>query len=98
VLQLPAVWILSAVTVLLFGLLPRLAAVAWVALVLCLLISLVGQGAGLDQWVLDVSPFTHLPKLPGGHVSALPLVLLTAVALVVTVAGLTGFRRRDVPS
>lgn len=96
--QLPAVWVLSAVTVLLFGLLPRLAAVAWGALALCLLISLVGQAAGLDQWMLDISPFTHLPKLPGGHVSALPLVLLSVIVVVVTVAGITGFRRRDLPS
>lgn len=96
--QLPAVWLLSAVTVALFGLLPRFAAVAWAALALCLLVSLVGQAAGLDQWVLDISPFTHLPKLPGGDVTALPLVLLSAVALLVTVVGLTGFRRRDVPS
>jgi ABC-2 type transport system permease protein len=96
--QLPAVWILSSVAVLLFGLLPRITAVAWAALAICLLVSLVGQAAGLDQWVLDISPFTHLPKLPGGHVTALPLVVLTAVAAVVTVAGLTGFRRRDVPA
>ncbi|MFL6124374.1 ABC transporter permease [Actinophytocola sp.] len=97
VVQLPAVWILSAVTVLLFGLLPRFAAVAWAALSACLLISLVGQAAGLAQWVLDISPFTHLPKLPGGGVTALPLILLVAVALAVTAAGVTGFRRRDVP-
>jgi polyether ionophore transport system permease protein len=97
VVQLPAVWILSSVAVLLFGLLPRFASLAWVALAVCLLVSLVGQGVGLDQWVLDVSPFTHLPKLPGGDVTALPLVLLVVVAVVVTVAGLTGFRRRDVP-
>lgn len=96
--QLPAVWILAAVTVLLFGVLPRHTTVAWGALALCLLVSLVGQAAGLDQWVLDISPFTHLPKLPGGDVTALPLVVLAVVVVAVTVAGLTGFRRRDVPS
>ena len=98
VVQLPAVWILSAITVLVFGLLPRLTVVAWVALALCLLVSLVGQAAGLDQWVLDISPFTHLPKLPGGHVTALPLVVLLVIAAAGTVAGVTGFRRRDVPA
>ncbi|TDV55095.1 ABC transporter permease [Actinophytocola oryzae] len=98
VVQLPAVWILSAVAVLLFGLLPRATAAAWAALVVCLLVTLVGGAAGLDQWVLDISPFTHLPKLPGGHVTALPLVLLSVIAAIVTVAGLTGFRRRDVPA
>lgn len=98
VVQLPAVWILSAVTVLVFGLAPRLVVVAWVALAACLLISLVGQGLGLSQWVLDISPFTHLPKLPGGHVTAVPIVLLTVIAVAGTVVGLTGFRRRDVPA
>jgi ABC-2 type transport system permease protein len=96
--QLPAVWILSAVTVLVFGLLPRITALAWAALALCALISLVGQAAGLSQWALDISPYTHLPKLPGGHVDALPLVVLLVVAAVGTVVGLTGFRRRDVPA
>lgn len=96
--QLPAVWILSAVTVLVFGLLPRITALAWVALAVCFLVSLVGQAAGLDQWALDISPFTHLPKLPGGHVTALPLVVLLVVAAAGTVVGLTGFRRRDLPA
>jgi ABC-2 type transport system permease protein len=98
VVQLPGVWVLSAITVLLFGLLPRISAVAWVALALCVLVSLVGQAAGLSQWVLDISPFTHLPKLPGGHVTALPLLVLLVIAAVGTVVGLTGFRRRDVPA
>jgi ABC-2 type transport system permease protein len=98
VVQLPAVWLLSSVTVLLFGVLPRLAAAAWAALAVCMVVSLVGTGAGLDQWVLDISPFTHLPKLPGGDVTALPLVLLTVIAAVVAVVGITGFRRRDLPS
>jgi ABC-2 type transport system permease protein len=95
--QLPAVWVLSAVTVLLFGVLPRLAAVAWAALTVCLLIGLVGPALQLDQWVLDISPFTHIPRVPGADVTATPLVWLLAVAVVVGVAGLAGFRRRDVP-
>ena len=96
--QLPAVWILSAVTVLVFGLVPRTTALAWVALALCVLIGLVGQGLGLSQWVLDISPFTHLPKLPGGHVTALPLIVLLVLGAAGTVVGLTGFRRRDLPA
>jgi ABC-2 type transport system permease protein len=45
----------------------------------------------LNQWLLDVWPFTHVPKLPGGAVSATPLVWLAA-------AGLAGLRRRDIPA
>jgi len=96
--QLPAVWILSAITVVLFGVLPRYAAAAWAALAVCLLFGMVGSAIGLDQWVLDLSPFTHLPHLPGGHVTALPLVLLSGIAVALLAGGLTAFRRRDVPS
>jgi polyether ionophore transport system permease protein len=96
--QLPAVWVLSAITVLLFGLLPRYAPVAWAALAVSLLVGLVGPALQLDQWVLDVSPFTHLPHLPGAEVTATPLVWLVAVAVVVGVVGLAGFRRRDLPA
>jgi ABC-2 type transport system permease protein len=98
VVQLPAVWILSAITVLLFGVLPRLTGLAWAALAACLLFGMVGSAMGLSQWVLDISPFTHLPHLPGGHVTALPLILLCAIAITLTMAGVTGFRRRDVPA
>ncbi|MFF5080430.1 ABC transporter permease [Actinoplanes sp. NPDC000266] len=95
--QLPAVWVLAAVAVLLFGLLPRLSAAAWGAPALCLLILLVGQTLQLDQWLLDVSPFTHIPHLPGGDVTVTPLVTLLAVAAVLTVIGLGGLRRRNIP-
>ncbi|MBM2618238.1 ABC transporter permease [Actinoplanes sp. LDG1-06] len=95
--QLPAVWVLAGVAVLAFGLVPRLSAVAWAPPAMCLLVLLVGQTLQLDQWFLDISPFTHVPKLPGGDLSALPLVSLTVVAAALTAVGVTGLRRRNVP-
>jgi ABC-2 type transport system permease protein len=95
--QLPAVWVLAAIAVALFGLLPRLAAISWGALAICLLFGLVGATLQLSQWLLDVSPFTHVPKAPGADVSATPLVWLVAVAVVLGAAGLIGLRRRDIP-
>jgi ABC-2 type transport system permease protein len=96
--QLPAVWALAAVAVALAGLLPRLAPAAWGALAACLLIGLVGAALQLDQWLLDLSPFTHIPKVPGGELSAAPLAVLAAVAVALTAAGLVGMRRRDIPA
>jgi polyether ionophore transport system permease protein len=95
--QLPAVWVLAALTVTLFGLLPRFAAVAWGAPVICLLVSLVGPALRLDQWVLDISPFSHLPHLPGNPMTVTPLVTLTVVAALLAPAGLACLRRRDLP-
>jgi ABC-2 type transport system permease protein len=97
--QLPAVWVLAAVTMAVYGALPRLAAaVGWVALAVCALLGQVGVLLNLSEWVLDVSPFTHIPHVPGGSVPVTPLVVLTVVAAALVAAGLTAFRTRDVPT
>jgi len=96
--QVPAVWVLAAVAVALVGLAPRFSAAAWGALGVCVILVLVGAALQLDQWVMDLSPFTHLPKVPGAALSATPLVLLLAVALVLGGAGLAGLRRRGIPA
>ena len=82
----------------LFGLLPRLTPAAWGPLAICLLIGLTGAAVQVDQWVLDLSPFTHVPRLPGDTATATPLVTLAAIAAVLTLAGLAGLRRRDLPT
>ncbi|GAA4326066.1 hypothetical protein GCM10023178_38580 [Actinomadura luteofluorescens] len=58
-------------------------------------VTLFGAGLDLNQWVLDVSPFTHVPKLPGHAFTAVPLLWLLAVAAVLSALGLLGLRRRD---
>lgn len=94
--QLPAVWVLTGLTTLLFGVLPRLLGLAWVALTLCLVFGQLGAALQLPQWTLDMSPFTHVPQVPGHDVTAGPLVWLGAVVVAATAVGLAGFRRRDV--
>jgi ABC-2 type transport system permease protein len=96
--QVPAVWVLAAVAVALVGLAPRFAAVAWGVLGWCVILLLVGAALQLDQWVMDLSPFTHVPKVPGAALTATPLVVLLAVALALGGAGLAGLRRRDMPA
>jgi polyether ionophore transport system permease protein len=85
------------VAVLFFGLLPRWAPVAWGALAVCVLVMLVGTTLQLNQRILDISPFTHVPHLPGGDAVATPFIALIVVAVVLAAAGLTGLRRRDIP-
>jgi ABC-2 type transport system permease protein len=95
--QLPAVWVLAGVAVALFGLLPRVAGgVAWGVLAWFVFVAFVGALLRLDQWALDLSPYTHIPKVPAGEVAAGPLLWLTVLAAVLVAAGLLGFRRRDV--
>jgi ABC-2 type transport system permease protein len=94
--QAPAAWVLAGIGAALFGLTPRLAGLTWAALVLCLIALEVGEILNLSQWVVDVSPFAHVPKLPGADFSATPLIWLTVLAAALTAAGLASFRRRDI--
>jgi ABC-2 type transport system permease protein len=90
------VWVLTGITVAVFGLAPGLIMIGWGALVVFLVLGQLGSILGLPQWMTDLSPFTHSPKLPGGTLSATPLVMLTLIAAVLVVTGLSAFRRRDI--
>jgi ABC-2 type transport system permease protein len=68
---------------------------AWTVLGAVVAIDLFGQALGLSHWLLDVSPFTHAPRLPGGPVSAAPLLWLTVAAVALGAVGLAALRRRD---
>ena len=50
----------------------------------------------LSPWVMDLSPFTHVPRIPGSPLTPAPLLGLAATAAVLTGAGLAGLRRRDI--
>ncbi|KRF43298.1 polyketide antibiotic transporter [Terrabacter sp. Soil811] len=93
---LPAVWVVLAVAVLLYGALPRFTGLAWAALIVFLLLGEFGDLLDLPGWLVDLSPFTHLPALPGGTVGAAPLVGLTLVAAALSAAGVAALRRRDI--
>jgi ABC-2 type transport system permease protein len=94
--QLPAAWLVTTLAVVLFGLLPRLSTAAWAIVAVILLLTWFGPVIRLPQAILDVSPFTHIPRFPGTEFTATPLVWLTALAAVALAAGVTGFRRRDI--
>ncbi|WP_227980196.1 ABC transporter permease [Nocardia spumae] len=94
-IQIPAVWVFTAITVLLFGLLPRWTPVAWGVLTAGVAVYLLGSIAGMPQWVLDLNPYGHLPKLPAEAFRATPVIVLVVLAAVLTAIGLAAWRRRD---
>jgi ABC-2 type transport system permease protein len=95
-LHIPAAWVLIALTVLAFGVAPRLVAVGWGALALFVFLGEIGPLLKLNHWIMDLSPFVHVPKLPGGSFSATPIVLLVLISVAMVVGGLVGLRRRDI--
>ncbi|MFR0358486.1 ABC transporter permease [Streptomyces sediminimaris] len=95
VVQVPAVWVVGGVAVLLYGFVPRAAQAAWGVAGAVLLIGWVGPALNAPRAVLDLSPFGHLPKLPGGSMEWTPVLVLLVLSVALVAAGLAGLRRRD---
>jgi ABC-2 type transport system permease protein len=95
--QLPASLVIAGIAMAAFGLAPRASVAAgWTALGLAVALNLFGTALQLSHWVLDASPFTHAPRLPGGPVNAAALAWLSGTALALCALGLAALRHRDI--
>jgi polyether ionophore transport system permease protein len=92
----PAIWLLAAIAIALFGWAPRAALAAWAGMAFCFVIGMFGQLLDLPSWLVDLSPFQRTPQVPAADLSVGPLLVLTALAAALTVLGMAGFRHRDV--
>lgn len=95
-LYLPAIWVLTGISMLLFGLKPHLASLSWAALGLFFIIDLIGEIFDFSPWIKDLSPFTQVPKLFAGDTIGWSLILVIALAFSLIILGIAGYQRRDI--
>jgi ABC-2 type transport system permease protein len=93
--QLPAVLVIAGIAVLLLAAFPRYTGASWGIYGAFAFVTLIGPELNVSHYVLDVSPFSQVPKLPGASVAATPLVVMAALAVVGSAVALGVFRRRD---
>jgi ABC-2 type transport system permease protein len=79
----------------LFGWLPRWVQAIWGLFVAAFVIGEFGPLWNAPQWLLDISPFVHSPRLPAADASLGGLMPLVLVSLLGLAVGLIGWRRRD---
>lgn len=94
-LQLPAVWALTAFAFAAFAWLPRLGWLRWLAWVWLFIVLYFATLLELPEWVQAVSPFHHLSAYPAEDVDWLAAGLVTLAAGVLAALGYLGLRRRD---
>jgi ABC-2 type transport system permease protein len=92
----PAVWTVAALGVLCFSWRGQWAPLGWGVVVLFATLGEVGELLDLPRWVLDLSPYTHAPKMPVAAFEIGPAVLLSAVAGALLVLSWWRYRERDI--
>ena len=95
VAQVPALWVMGGVSMLLYSLAPNWSMAAWLTLVGVLVVGILGNVLDLPTWTMNVSPFQHVPAMPAESFTLWPILFLLGVAVTATVGGILALRRRD---
>lgn len=91
----PSVLLIIAFAVFCAAWLPRAAsAVTWAVFGLLVVLSMFGELFSLPDWLVNNTPFTAVPRV-GQDFSAMPLIVISALAIVLAVLGLQRLRSRD---
>jgi ABC-2 type transport system permease protein len=93
--QTPAIWLTASLAVLLFGISSRASVAAWGVLVAFILIWSIASFGDLPDWIVDLSPFSHVSAVPAVPLDLTPLIVMTVLAAAITTTGLALWRRRD---
>ncbi|WP_233575375.1 ABC transporter permease [Cellulomonas sp. PhB150] len=91
----PAAWTVVALAVLVVGARPQVEIAAWAGVLASFGLTLLGPTFGLDDWVLGISPFWHVPHLIAGPTDWTGLGWITLFTIGFIAIGTLGFRRRD---
>lgn len=93
---LPAMWFMIGITVFLFGHVPKITSVIWLYYAFCYVVVYVGGMLNFPDWVMNLSVFEVIPKLPGEEMNVLSLVLLLALSIAFLLIGFIGYNNRDI--
>jgi ABC-2 type transport system permease protein len=94
--QIAALWVLVGFAAALVGLFPRLSFLAWPAVAIPFVLTIFGPLPHVGDAIRAISPFYHLPDLPGAAFEIGPILALLAIAAGLVFAGLFGMQRRDI--
>ena len=92
----PLVALLAGLYLALFGLLPRAAAaISWTFFGFIAFMSWLGPLLKIDQWIMNLSPLTHLSSAPAEAIKIAPIFVILAVALLFASLGFISWRQRN---
>ncbi|CAM3403688.1 ABC transporter permease [Marinicrinis lubricantis] len=93
---LPAMWLMIAISVWLFGMFPKYTGFVWLYLGYSFFTVYMGGMLQLPEWIGKLSPFGNVPMIPVEELSASGFILLLVLVALFMAAGVSGYNRRDV--
>ncbi|MGN7410695.1 ABC transporter permease [Sporosarcina sp. SAFN-010] len=94
--QLPAIAVMIGVSSLLIGIAPRWSSLVWLYIVYSFVTLYLGSLFQVPDWAARLSPFGWVSEWPSESVNWMAEGGLLAIAAVLVVIGLFGYRRRDI--
>jgi len=93
---LPAIWIMIAFAVLLIGAFPKLTGLTWIYLLYSFVVVYLGGLLQFPEWMSRISPFGHVPQIPVEDMDFMKVIVLVAIATVMTILGFIAYNKRDI--
>ena len=92
----PGIWLVVGLAMMLHGWAPRWVGLGWAVVGWSLFVVWIGEILNLPSWLLKLTPFAGLPRLPVDSMNWTPVLVETVVAVALMVVGMIGYQRRDI--
>ncbi len=94
--HLPAMWVMLGLAFLLIGFAPRAVHLVWLYFTFCFVVVYFGDLLEFPDWLKGISAFHHVPEPLVESFRPGPVLLLTLLFALLSMAGYAGYRRRDI--
>lgn len=95
-IYLPAVWMMMGIAVLIFGTAPKFTGFTWLYLIFSFIVVYLGSLLQFPDWLVHLSPYGHIPKIPVEDIDLMKLSFMTIIAFAITAAGFIAYNKRDI--
>jgi ABC-2 type transport system permease protein len=92
----PAILVVIGAAILLIGFWPKLSSLIWAYLLYSFIVIYLGGLLDFPEWVGKLSPFDYIPQLPVEDMEWVPIIVLIIIAAIFMIAGLIGYKKRDI--
>ncbi|MCL2774015.1 MAG: hypothetical protein FWD71_11760 [Oscillospiraceae bacterium] len=92
----PSLLAMMGISVLLVGLLPKLTGINWAVFGYSFFAVYFGRLVNMPEWTAQITPYGNIAQIPVETFKLAPIIILIALAVVLTIIGMFAFQKRDI--